>query len=189
MGGALNEVWETHAPKGAVVLFDGTHVEQFRDGELTEMKTPEAGTTTKSQFGMVKLHLEFRLSWQPKARGQGRSNSGVYIGGVPEIRVLGSFGLERREDECGGFYGRRQPEVNMCLPPLVWQTFDVEFIPPRPDADGEAEQNVRVTVRHNDVLIHEGFDTGKSEFGPRGIHLQRHGNRVQYRNIWLIEAG
>jgi hypothetical protein len=174
-------------PAGAVVLFDGTSADCFQDGQITEMKTLEAGTTTKSKFNIARLHLEFRLSWKPSARGQGRSNSGVYVTGVPEIQVLDSFGLEGRKNECGAFYGRREPDVNMCLPPLVWQTFDVEFIEPSRDDDGQPTENVRVTVRHNGVVIHESFDTGKSEFGPRGIHLQRHGNRVQYGNIWLVE--
>ena len=123
----------------------------------------------------------------PKARGQGRSNSGVYVGGLPEIQVLDSFGLEGKNNECGGLYGRRDPDVNMCLPPLVWQTFDVELTQPKRDAQGRPQENIRATVRHNGVVIHENYDTGKKESGPRGIHLQRHGNRVQYRNIWLVE--
>ena len=174
-------------PAGAVVLFDGTSADAFRDGKLTEMKTLDAGTTTRSQHKMARLHLEFRLSWMPKARGQGRSNSGVYIGGLPEIQVLDSFGLEGKSNECGGFYGRRDPDVNMCLAPLVWQTFDVELTQPKRDAQGRPRENIRVTVRHNGVVIHEGYDTGRKESGPRGTHLQRHGNRVQYRNIWLVE--
>jgi len=174
-------------PAGAVVLFDGSGTEHFRDGKLTDMKTLEAGTTTNEKFPIAKLHMELRLSWRPTARGQGRSNSGVYLGGIPEIQVLDSFGLEGRNNECGGFYGRREPEVNMCLPPLVWQTYDVEFSEPARDAEGKPTENVRVTVRHNGVVIHDDYDTGKRDLGPQGMHLQRHGNRVQYRNIWLLE--
>lgn len=174
-------------PAGAVVLFDGTSAEHFEDGKLTEMKTLEAGTTAKSRFNMARLHLEFRLSWRPAARGQGRSNSGVYLTGIPEIQVLDSFGLEGRNNECGALYGRREPDVNMCLAPLVWQTLEVDFPEPKRGADGKPLENVRVTVRHNGVVIHEGYDARRKESGPRGIHLQRHGNRVQYRNIWLVE--
>jgi len=173
-------------PENAVVLFDGTSVDLFKDGKLTEMKTLEAGTTLRENIPMKKLHLEFRLSWKPDARGQGRSNSGVYIGGIPEIQVLDSFGLEGRKNECGALYGRREPDVNMCFPPLVWQTFDVEFIEPPRDQEGKPQGNILVTVRHNGVVIHENFDTGKPESGPRRLHLQRHGNRVQYRNIWVV---
>jgi hypothetical protein len=43
-------------------------------------------------------------------------------------------------------------------------------------------------VRHNGVVIHQDYDTRKKETPPRRLHLQSHGNRVQYRNIWLVEA-
>jgi hypothetical protein len=173
-------------PADALVLFDGENADQFNDGQLTEMKTLEAGTTLREDVPMKKLHLEFRLSWKPQARGQGRSNSGVYIGGIPEIQVLDSFGLEGRSNECGGLYGRREPDVNMCFPPLVWQTFDVEFAQPPRNEEGQPQGKILVTVRHNGVVIHEDYDTRHAEHGPRRLHFQRHGNRVQYRNIWVV---
>ena len=49
-----------------------------------------------------------------------------------------------------------------------------------------------MTVKHNGVLIHNNIDVPKgTPFGepeanmPRGLYLQGHGNKVQYRNIWL----
>jgi len=172
-------------PPGAAVLFDGTSAEQFKDGKLTEMKTLEAGCTAKEKYPMKRLHLELRLSWKPTARGQGRSNSGVYITGVPEIQVLDSFGLEGKRNECGALYGRQEPAVNMCLPPLVWQTYDVEFAQPGNDAEGNPSGPVSVTVRHNGVVVHDKYPIGGKLSDARGIHLQRHGNRVQYRNLWI----
>lgn len=174
-------------PPGALVLFDGSSAEQFQDGELTPMGTLDAGCTLKTQPRIARLHLEFRLSWKPLARGQGRSNSGVYIGGIPEIQVLDSFGLEGAKNECGAFYGQRAPDVNMCLPPMEWQTYDVEFTPPRRGPDGRPEGNYLVTVRHNGVVIHKDYDTGRADLGPQRLHLQQHGNHVQYRNIWIVE--
>ncbi len=185
--GRKSPALEAKPPGDAVVIFDGTNLEHFPDGKITDMKTLEAGCTMKPGFKMKKLHLEFRLSWKPTARGQGRSNSGVYIGGMPEIQVLDSFGLEGTKNECGALYGRRVPDVNMCLPPLVWQTFDVEFTEPERDEKGNPKENIRATVRHNGIVIHKDYDTRKKESGPRRLHLQRHGNRVQYRNIWIVE--
>ena len=170
-------------PPGALVLFDGTSAEHFKDGTLTEMKTLEAGCSTKERHPIKRLHLELRLSWRPAARGQGRSNSGVYITGVPEIQVLDSFGLEGKKNECGALYGRQEPAVNMCLPPLVWQTFDVEFT--QPTKGGKPDGRLTVTVRHNGVVVHEDYPIGGKLTDARGIHLQRHGNRVQYRNLWI----
>jgi len=69
-------------PEGAVVLFDGTTGKNFtdghgHDGHLLPDKNLLSEATTKQGFGDYTLHLEFRLSYMPEARGQGRSNSGV----------------------------------------------------------------------------------------------------------------
>jgi hypothetical protein len=173
-------------PQGATFLFDGSSAEHFKDGVLTDMQTLEAGCTAKEKHPMKRLHLELRLSWRPAARGQGRSNSGVYITGVPEIQVLDSFGLEGKRNECGALYGRQEPAVNLCLPPLVWQTYDVEFTQPGSDAQGKPSGPVLVTVRHNGVVVHDKYEVRGKLSDARGIHLQRHGNRVQYRNIWIV---
>jgi hypothetical protein len=178
-------------PKGAVVLFDGTSAEAFEGGKLTEGKTLLSGCTTKEAFGGYHLHLEFRLSWMPKARGQGRSNSGVYIYDCYEIQVLDSFGLEGRDNECGGLYHVKEPDVNMCLPPMVWQTYDLDFVPPEYDAQGSKVADARLKLRHNGVVIHDlklpRGTPGRQPEGPppRPIHLQGHGCHVNYRNIWL----
>ena len=137
------------------------------------------------------MHIEFMLSYMPLARGQARSNSGVYIDERYELQVLDSFGLEGENNECGGFYTLAKPLVNMCFPPLTWQTYEIDFIPARWDGDRKIT-NARVTVKHNDVVIHEDLELrsgtpGRANEGPAplGVYLQGHGNRVQFRNIWL----
>jgi hypothetical protein len=181
-------------PEGAVVLFDGTDAEKFdRPDHFTDQKTLLAGVTTKDSFDSHTLHLEFRLSWMPEARGQGRSNSGVYLHDAYEVQVLDSFGLEGRHNECGGIYSIRDPDVNMCFPPMQWQTFDFEFTAPKYE-NGEKVANARVTIKHNGVVIHDDLELPKGTPGrkgegpaPRPFHLQGHGNQVHYRNIWLKE--
>ena len=173
------------APEGAVVLFDGKSAENFKGGKLTEDGLLNAGCSSKQSFKDFTLHLEFRTPYQPFAGGQGRGNSGVYLHGKWEVQVLDSFGLEGKADECGGFYGFRKPDVNMCLPPLSWQTYDIEMSSGKPDADGKVA-GPTVTVRHNGVVIHENAVLkGAGNGGP--FNLQNHGNPVHFRNIWLVE--
>ena len=184
------------APKDAIVLFDGTNVDLFDDDHttITEDKSLLSGTTTKPIFEAgYKLHLEFRLSWMPEARGQGRSNSGIYIYDAYECQVLDSFGLEGKNNECGGFYSIREPDVNMCYPPLTWQTYDIDFTAPKFEGDKKVK-NARITILHNGVVIHDdvelpnGTPGRKPEGpGPRGIHIQGHGNKVFYRNLWAVK--
>jgi hypothetical protein len=152
-----------------------------------------AGVVSEPLPKCYHLHLEFRLSYMPTAFGQARSNSGVYLDDCYEIQVLDSFGLEGRNNECGGFYSIKEPDVNMCLPPLVWQTYDFDFSGPKFDAAGKKTANARITVLHNGVPIHANIELPKDTPGrkkegpgPRPIHLQGHGCHVQYRNIWLV---
>lgn len=181
------------APEGAVVLFDGTTTDHFLNGTFSKDKNLLSEVTTKGKFGDFTLHLEFRLSYMPLARWQSRSNSGVYLHDCYETQVLDSFGLEGEDNECGGFYHLRKPDVNMCYPPLTWQTYDITFTAPR-YRDGKKVANAKAEVRHNGVLIHPEFELpvatpGRQEEGPapRPIYLQGHGNKVEYRNIWLQE--
>lgn len=179
-------------PKGATVLFDGKTAENFIHGTLSKDDNLMSNAETKQKFGDYTLHLEFRLSCMPEARSQARSNSGLYLHDCYEAQVLDSFGLEGENNECGGFYQLRKPDVNMCFPPLTWQTYDVEFIAPK-YKDGKKTADARVEVRHNGVLIHPMFalkhaTPGRQGEGPapRPFYLQGHGNKVQYRNIWLV---
>ncbi len=166
-------------PEGAMILFDGKSADQWSGGKIVEDNLLFCGVNSKKGITTGTLHVEFRTPFQPKARGQGRGNSGVYIHGV-EIQVLDSFGLKGENNECGGFYGKRKPDVNMCLPPLSWQTYDVDI-----KTEGE---NIVATVWHNGVKVHENFVLKKGPVKPATINLQNHGNPVVYRNIWFAET-
>ncbi len=195
-------------PEGAIVLFDGTSLNAFVhrgnrpcrwkllvDEKAMEIVPRAGGIVTTHKFADHKLHIEFRTPFEPKKRGQGRGNSGVYLQGRYEVQVLDSYGLEGRSNECGGIYGVGQPRVNMCAPPLQWQTYDITFYAPRFGKDGKRIKNARMTVLHNGVEIHRDVDVPRPTTAcwdtdvkaSGGLHLQDHGNRVQYRNIWAVE--
>lgn len=188
-------------PEGAVVLFDGSGVDNWvrhRHGgpaNMTEDGLLMQGSNSKQSFGDHKLHVEFRLPYMPEAREQGRGNSGCYLQGRYEVQMLDSFGLSGENNECGGLYSVSKPRVNMCFPPLSWQTYDIDFTAARFDADGNKIKNARITVHHNGVLIQDdvelpkGTPAGVGGEGPaKGVvHLQDHGNPVRYRNIWVVE--
>ncbi len=180
-------------PKGAVVLFDGSTAEHFKKGRIVEDKLLAQGVISKQAFDGHKLHMEFRTPYMPTARGQARGNSGLYVQGRYEVQILDSFGLKGETNECGGIYKISVPSVNMCLPPLSWQTYDIDFTAPKYEA-GKKVKNARITVVQNGVTIHNdielpshtagGISKEKPASGP--VFLQDHGNPVRFRNIWVV---
>lgn len=179
------------APEGATVLFDGSNVEQWNPGKL-EGNLMGVGTRTKQVFENYTLHLEFRTPFMPFASGQERGNSGMYLGDQYECQVLDSFGLDGADNECGGIYKNSKPRVNMCLPPLSWQTYDVEFTCATFDSDGKVTAPAKTTIKHNGVVIHDNLELkvtpggGRNDQKAGALFLQDHGDPVRFRNIWLV---
>ena len=185
-------------PEGAIVLFAKEGDEANWNGgkliELPDGKYLNTGIKSKQSFGNFKLHIEFRLPWMPNSSGQGRGNSGVYMQDRYELQVLDSFGLKGENNECGGIYTLHKPSVNMCLPPMTWQTYDIDFTAATFDGDKKTA-NARATILHNGVKIHDNVEISKSTGGgqsesakPGPIQLQNHGNPLVFRNIWVVEA-
>ncbi len=182
-------------PTGAVVLFNGTNADGFENGKMTEGKLLESDCATHEKFGDHFLHIEFRTPFKPLARGQARGNSGVYLQSRYELQVLDSFGLSGENNECGGIYQIAKPLVNMCYPPLSWQTYDIEFKAAKYTESGQKVQNARATIKHNGVVIHQDLELKSGTPGrhpegstPDGLYLQGHGNPVVYRNIWVVKS-
>ena len=180
-------------PEGAVVLFDGTTADHFEGGRMSDDKLLMQGVTSKEKFASFELHIEFMTSFMPNARGQSRSNSGCYMQGRYEVQMLDSFGLTGENNECGGIYEIRKPNVNMCFPPLSWQTYDIEYHAAKFDAAAKKTDDAWITVKHNGITIHEkvklprGTRAAPVAEGPEDgpIYLQDHGDPLRYQNIWV----
>ena len=186
--------------EGAIVLFDGTSVDNWefkgKPAKMTEDGLLMQGAHSKQKFQDHNIHIEFLLPYMPKARGQARGNSGIYLQGRYEVQMLDSFGLTGEHNECGGIYTIRKPDENMCFPPLQWQTYDIEFHAAEFDGDKKTK-NAWMKVKHNGVTIHEKVELPKKTTAapnaegpePGFVYLQNHGNPVRYRNIWVEETG
>lgn len=193
-------------PEGAIVLYDGGELEGWvaKDGKSpapwTTLPThftvkPGSGDIKTAQsFGDHTLHLEFNCPLMPEAKGQARGNSGVYLGGVYEVQVLDSYGLEPSKNDCGAVYNQIAPKVNACKPPLQWQTYDITFRKARVK-DGQVVEKARITIVQNGITI---IDDAEIDVTPGGVTmepgldgpllLQDHGNLVEFRNIWVVPA-
>jgi hypothetical protein len=185
------------APQGATVLFDGTKasLKNWKKGaRISKGGLLMAGVTSLMTYSNAIVHVEFLLPYKPHARGQGRGNSGLYIQGRYETQMLDSFGLAGKHNECGGIYSVKDPDLNMCLPPLTWQTYDVEIKSAEFDAAGKKTKNARMTVRLNGVVVQDNVEVPKRTTAsplkegptPGPVYLQGHGNPVSYRNVWVL---
>lgn len=207
-------------PANATILFDGTEasLKNWNKGKL-DGKLLTEGTQTAGEFGSFTLHLEFRLPFKPNRlpSNQDRGNSGLYIHNRYECQILDAFGLpyfhqpkdkwkaefeadygtkpnSDRTQWTGAFYKFKTPDVPACLPPLSWQTYDIEFTAAKFDATGKKTASARATVKLNGVTIHNdvelpkgtGAGGGRAEVPKGPLVLQGHGNPVRFRNIWII---
>jgi len=170
-------------------------------GSDGSIQVPRGGMTSKRSFeGSFDLHVEFMCPLMPAAHSQGRGNSGVYLPNGDEIQVLDSFGEPTYlGGGCGGLYHYKDPDCMepieslkgkpenqftlASLPPLSWQTYDIEYRVEK--KDGQYVGRPRVTVYHNGIKIHENAILNRP--ARRGtVHFQDHGNPVRYRNIWIL---
>lgn len=195
---------DDQAPSDAVVLFDGTDLSQWSNGEQWRIEDGAAipqkgGIQTKQSFGDIQLHIEWSAPTEIRGSGQGRGNSGIYFMGLYEIQVLDSYENETYFDgQAASVYKQTPPLANAMRKPGEWNTYDIFFTAPTFHSNGDVKTKAFVTVVHNGVLALNHFELyGPTSYveaphykphadtGP--IALQFHGDPVRFRNIWVRE--
>jgi 3-keto-disaccharide hydrolase len=159
------------------------------------MEVTHGSIQTKQKFANYQLHTEFRTPFVPGGEGQNRGNSGVFNQNRYEVQILDSYGLSGENNECGGIYKTAVPRVNMCAPPLQWQSYDIEFHAAIYDKQWNKVKDAEITVVHNGVTVQDKQPVPDKTTGsqvtsmsePGQISLQDHSHPVRFRNIWLVE--
>ena len=199
-------------PENAVVLFDGKDLSKwcglepkewlkcgFEASETAEL-TPagsirvipdKQSIISKQVFGDVKhLHLEFRLLGE-------QTNGGVYMMSRWEFNIKDSW-CQTKGDPNGAFGNVEgfPADYNWALPPMAWQTMDIEMKAPVLNPDGTVKENARLTMYLNGELMYRdvevsatrGAGGGRTPIAAAGsVYLQEHGTPYDFRNIWLVE--
>ena len=195
---------DADAPSDAVVLFDGTSLEEWvsakdgspakwtaSNGVMTVVK-PAGDIRTKRSFANYQLHIEWRIPPNVTGKSQERGNSGVYLAWMPdggyELQVLDSYDNPTYVNgQAGSVYKQFPPLVNAMRKPGEWQTYDVIWTAPTFNADGSLKAPASVTALHNGVLVQNHVtlrgvtkNTGQPDYkkahGPLPILLQAHGD-------------
>lgn len=192
------------APSDAVVLFDGTSVNQWVSADSAAgpakwivqnsvMKVNKAAgdIQTKASFMDYQLHVEWRIPENITGAGQARGNSGIFLasvfGGGYEIQILDNYNNSTYTNgQAGSIYKQYVPLANPLRPPGEWQVYDIVWTAPRFNKDGTLLSPARVTAMLNGVLVQNNVSLkGKTEYigqpsykahGAAPIRLQAHGD-------------
>ncbi|MCK9531146.1 MAG: DUF1080 domain-containing protein [Gammaproteobacteria bacterium] len=194
----------TTPPPNARVLFAGKAAADWEsrnggppqwkvEGGFLEVLPGTGDIMTRATFRDAFLHLEFRCPDMPRAKGQDKANSGVYLQGRYELQILDSWGVKKPGPrDCGAVYSVAAPLVNAAKAPSTWQTFEVVFRAPRETAQGN--DAARITVFLNGLVIHNNLALPAPTPGaldedllaPGPLLLQDHGSPVAFRRIWIV---
>jgi hypothetical protein len=185
------------APSDAIVLFDGTNLDEWVGTVSTNKKkryNPEGkalwkvedgcmvvngtgGLISKKAFGDMQLHVEWASPSPPKGSSQARGNSGIYIMGLYEVQILDCYeNISYADGMTAGVYGQTPALANACRKPGWWQTYDIIFKAPRFE-NGQLVSPAYVTVIHNGVLVQNHTEylgpTGHKKLGTYTPHPEK----------------
>jgi hypothetical protein len=152
---------------------------------------PGVDIYTKEKFGDCTVRLELFLT-----KG---SNSGVYLLGEYEVQVADSFGKpddKLGQGDMGAIYSAAAPKTNATAEAGTWQKYEIEFVAPKFDANGNKIANAlfkKITL--NGKIVQEnveakaptggGITMKESATGP--LMLQGNHGPVAYRNIEISQ--
>ncbi len=199
------------APSDAIILFGGKNLDQWVsqkditkpapwkivDNDHMEVVPKSGGIQTKLKFGDCQIHIEFSAPDIVENAGQGRGNSGLFLQNRYELQILDSYNNRTYANgQAASIYKDVQPLVNAMRSPLEWNSYDVIYTAVRFKADGRVDAPARITVLHNGVLVQNnttiagltnyiGLHMYPAAHGDDVISLQDHGNKTQFRNIWI----
>lgn len=200
-----------NAPSDAIVLFDGKNLDQWVskkdpkkpapwkivDNDYIEVVPRSGDIQTKMKFGDCQLHIEWSAPDVVEGVSQGRGNSGVFLQDRYEIQILDSYNNRTYANgQAGSIYKDHPPLVNVTRGPLEWNIYDIIYRAPRFKPDGRLDAPATVTVIHNGVVVQNnstingltlyiGLHNYPEAHGEDVISLQDHGNKTQFRNIWI----
>lgn len=209
----VNPTAQNGVPSDAIVLFDGTNFDEWEsakdkgavqwilnDDKSMTVKDKTGDIQTKRSFGNVQLHLEWRSKPDNTAKGQARSNSGVFLQNRYEVQVLDNNNNPTYVNgQAASIYKQSIPLAFASFPAGEWNTYDIIYHAPEFDEEGTKTKSGTITVIQNGVLVQDHFELqGTTEYigwpknNPHGtapIKLQDHQDQsgVSYRNIWVRE--
>lgn len=193
------------APEGAMTLFDGRDLSLWKGTPRKGVENPNGEVRWKIENGYMQvspkqggitlkeslltsglLHLEWATPTEVVGTGQGRGNSGVFIGGFPEVQVLDSYDNKTYFDgQASALYKHAPPLVNASRGPGEWQKYEIHFTRAQLDDKGKVSKPAYLTVYHNGILTQDRVPFhNRAQNG--GLSFQDHNNPVRFRNVWFM---
>ena len=169
------------APSDAIVLFDGSSLEEWvstkdktpvnwkaEGGVLTVNKSVRGNNIeTKRTFRNYQLHLEWRIPENITGEGQARGNSGLFLASTGggdagyELQIVDTYNNANKtyvNGSAGSLYKQFAPLANAARKTGEWNTYDIAWVAPKFNDDGSLKTPAKVTVFFNNVLVQNNVE-------------------------------